>query len=276
MYEVQGAGNEGLPGSYAMINLRKYGIPPFKVAVVHGGPGAPGEVAPVCRELSPIAGILEPLQTKATLEGQVQELHDVLKKDADLPIVLIGHSWGAMLGFILTARYPSLVKKLILVGSGPFEGKYADNIVPDRLNRLGEEERIEAFNLIEIINDPTTGDKDKPMARLGELFAKADTFNALPQKSETLEFSEEINRKVWAETKKLRVSGELLEMGKKIKCPVVAIHGDYDPHLAEGVKEPLSRVLTDFQFILLEKCGHEPWIERYARDAFYNILKRNI
>ena len=31
-------------------------------------------------------------------------------------------------------------------------------------------------------------------------------------------------------------------MGRKIKCPVVAIHGDYDPHLAEGVREPLSRV----------------------------------
>jgi pimeloyl-ACP methyl ester carboxylesterase len=259
-----------------MKNLRVYGKKPYNVAVIHGGPGAPGEMAPVARELAYVTGVLEPLQTKSTLEGQVQELHDVLKKNGDLPIVLIGWSWGAMLGFIFTARYPSFVKKLVLVGGGPFEQKYADNITPARLNRLTEEERVEAFNLIDIINGPATGDKDKPMARLGELFAKADTYAPLPQKSEVLEFSEEINRRVWAQAKELRISGELLRVGKQIRCPVVAIHGDYDPHLAAGVREPLSRVLKDFKFILLEKCGHEPWIEKYARDRFYVILKNEL
>ncbi len=259
-----------------MKNLRLYGSKPYTVAVVHGGPGAAGELAPIAKELSSVAGTLEPLQTKNTLEGQVQELRDVLEKNADLPVILIGHSWGAMLGFILTSRYPALVKKLVLVGSGPFEERYADNIVGERLNRLSESERIEALDLIEKINDAVTTDKDKPMARLSELFAKADTYSLLPQRSEALEFSEEINRKVWAQAKKLRISGELLSLGKKIECPVVAVHGDYDPHLAEGVREPLTRVLKDFKFILLEKCGHEPWLERYARDEFYKILREEI
>jgi pimeloyl-ACP methyl ester carboxylesterase len=259
-----------------MKNLRKYGKSPYTVAVVHGGPGAPGELAPVARELSSLSGALEPLQTKSTLEGQVQELRGVLKEHADLPVILIGHSWGAFLGFIVAARYPALVKKLILIGSGPFEQKYADNIAGDRLNRLSEEERIEAINLIDIINGSAAGDKDKSMARLGALFAKADTYAPLPVKSEALEFSEEINRLVWAEAKELRISGELLEMGKKIECPVLAIHGDYDPHLAEGTKVPLARVLKDFRFILLEKCGHEPWMERFARDKFYELLRREI
>jgi pimeloyl-ACP methyl ester carboxylesterase len=260
-----------------MNNFRIYGHKPYTVAVVHGGPGAPGEIAPVARELSSFAGVLEPLQTKNTFKGQVRELHDVLERQADLPVILIGHSWGGFLSFIVTARYPSLVKKLVLVGSGPFEEKYADNIVPDRLNRLSEDDRIEAIKLIEIINDPTAPDKDRPMARISALFAKADTYAPLPaQKSEALEFSEEINRKVWAEAKKLRISGELVEMGKQIKCPVLSIHGDYDPHLAEGVREPLSRVLENFRFILLEKCGHEPWLEKYAKDKFYEILKKEI
>jgi len=258
-----------------MKNLRKYGRSPYTVAVVHGGPGAPGEVAPVARELSSLTGVLEPLQTKSTLEGQVQELRGVLKEHADLPVILIGHSWGAFLSFIVAARYPALVKKLILIGSGPFEQKYADNIAGDRLNRLSEEERIEAINLIDIINGSAAGDKDKSLARLGVLFAKADTYDALPpeKEPEPLGASEEINRKVWAEAKELRISGELLEMGKKIKCPVIAIHGDYDPHLAEGTKVPLVRVLKDFTFVLLEKCGHEPWMERYARDKFFRILR---
>jgi pimeloyl-ACP methyl ester carboxylesterase len=262
-----------------MKNLRKYGQSPYTVAVVHGGPGAPGELAPVARELSSLTGVLEPLQTKSTLEGQVQELRGVLKEHADLPVILIGHSWGAFLSFIVAARYPALVKKLILIGSGPFEQKYADNIAGDRLNRLSEEERIEAINLIDIINGSAAGDKDKSMARLGALFAKADTYAPLPPllpEKEVFAVSEEINRLVWAEAKELRISGELLEMGKEIKCPVLAIHGDYDPHLAEGTKVPLARVLKDFRFVLLEKCGHEPWMERFARDKFYELLRREI
>ena len=260
-----------------MKNLRKYGREPYIVAVVHGGPGAPGSVAPVARELSRNLGILEPLQTEDSLEGQIEELYKVLITNADLPVILVGHSWGAWLIFITAARYPEIVKKLVLVASGTFEQRYADNISGDRLIRLSEKERIEAINLIEIINESVIGNKDKSMARLGELFAKADTYVPLPaQKSETLGVSEEINRKVWAEAQQLRVSGELLELGKKIQCPVAAIHGDYDPHLAEGVREPLSRVIKDFTFTLLAKCGHEPWQEKYARDEFYEILRKEI
>lgn len=261
-----------------MKNLRKYGHSPYTVAVVHGGPGAPGYMWSVARDLSKDIGVLEPLQTKNSLEGQIQELREVLEKNAELPAVLLGHSWGAMLTYIVTARYPALVKKLILVGSGPYEQKYADNISGDRLNRLSEKERIEEFNLVEIINSAGAAKRDKAMARHGELLEKADTFAPLPaeKEPEPLPVSEEINRLVWAEAKKLRVSGELLKMGRKIKCPVIAIHGDYDPHPAEGVREPLSRVLKDFKFILLEKCGHYPWLEKFARDEFFRVLREEI
>jgi pimeloyl-ACP methyl ester carboxylesterase len=259
-------------------NLRKHGDPPYKVAVVHGGPGAPGYMAAVARELSKVTGVLEPLQTKVSLEGQVEELHDVLVKNAALPVILIGHSWGAMLSYIVTAHYPKLVRKLILIGSGPFKEKYAENITPERLNRLSEKDRIEFFRLVDTIDRPGALGKDKALARLGELTAKADVYASLPpeKEPEPLSVSEGINRKVWAEAKELRVSGELLAMGKKIKCPVVAIHGDYDPHPAEGVRGPLSKVLTDFRFILLEKCGHYPWLEKYARETFLKILKDEI
>jgi pimeloyl-ACP methyl ester carboxylesterase len=257
-------------------NLRKYGNKPFSVAVIHGGPGAPGEVAPVARELSSVRGILEPLQTADTLDGQILELKSVLEKDGALPVILAGHSWGAMLGFILAARYPSLVQKLILVGSGPFEEKYTVNILGTRLSRLDEEDRVELLSLIEVLDDPATKDKSAPMARFGALCARADAYDPLPHEDEALEFRHDINSNVWQEAESLRSSGELLEMGKKIMCPVLAIHGDYDPHPPEGVKEPLSRILKNFRFVLLEKCGHTPWLERHARDRFYEVLKNEI
>lgn len=120
-------------------NLRKYGNEPFNVAVIHGGPGAPGGMAPVARELSQICGVLEPLQTANAIEGQILELKDILENNADSPVILIGHSWGAWLSYIFAAQYPQLVKKLILVGSGSFEEKYLSTMKTNRTSRLIED-----------------------------------------------------------------------------------------------------------------------------------------
>ena len=259
-----------------MLNLRKYGNKPFRVAVIHGGPGAPGEMALVARELSSITGVLEPLQTATKLEGQVRELKTVLAKNAALPVTLIGFSWGALLSFIFTARHPSFVRKLILIGSAPYEGKYALNITQTRLSRLGEAEREQAFSLMQTLNAPAIADKNTSLARLGKLLSRADSYDPLPHDDEILECRYDIYQGVWEQAAELRSSGKLLELGKKIQCPVVAIHGDYDPHPAAGVVEPLSRTLKDFRFIMLEKCGHRPWLERNARDRFNNILKEEV
>jgi len=259
-----------------MRNLREYGSKPFRTAVIHGGPGAPGEMAPVARELSAVGGVLEPLQTAATIEAQVQDLRTVLEGHGDLPVTLIGFSWGAMLSFILTARHPSLVRKLVLIGSGAYEEQYAANIMETRLSRLGEEERAEALSLMETLDDPAVSDKNTPMARLGELISGADSYDPLPHNSDVLECRYDIYESVWEQAREMRSSGELLALGKGIRCPVVAIHGDYDPHPSEGVRVPLSRVLGDFRFILLEECGHCPWIERSARGRFYDILKSEL
>jgi len=259
-----------------MANLRKYGLEPFPIAVIHGGPGASGEMAPVARELSSIIGVLEPLQTATTLEAQVRELEAVLEKNGDLPLTLIGFSWGAMLSFIFAARYPSFVRKLILIGSAPYDDKYAANIAQTRLGRLTEREREQAFSLMQILNYSSIADKNTTFARLGKLLSKADSYNPLSSDDEMLECRYDVFQGVWEQAEQLRSSGKLLELGKRIRCPVVAIHGDYDPHPAEGVAEPLSHILKDFRFILLEKCGHRPWLEVSARDKFYNILKKEL
>jgi len=259
-----------------MKNLRKYGDSPFNLAVIHGGPGAPGEMAPVARELSAFRGVLEPLQTAVTLDGQVRELREILEKHGNLPVTLIGFSWGAILSFIFTAQHPQLVKKLILIGSGPYEEKYAANITKTRINRLGKKDRENFLRLAETLNDPSAKNKNEALCSFGKLISKADTYDPLPYKDELLECSYESFKGVWEEASELRSCGKLLELGKEICCPVVAIHGDYDPHPFEGVKEPLFRVLKDFRFILLEKCGHMPWIEREAKERFYSLLRNEI
>ncbi|MGB8657968.1 MAG: alpha/beta hydrolase [Candidatus Zixiibacteriota bacterium] len=259
-----------------MRNPRTYGKAPFNVAVIHGGPGAAGEIAPVARELASGWGVLEPLQTNSSLEGQIDELKTVLEKNGDPPVTLIGFSWGAWLSCLVTAYDPSLVKKLILIGSGPFEEIYAARIQETRLNRLSEEERTEVESLCEILDNPVAKNKGAAFTRFGASFSKVDAYDPIIDESEVVAYDPNIFQSVWKDAAELRRSGKLLEMAKQIKCPVVAIHGDYDPHPAEGVRKPLTAVLKSFRFVLLKNCGHKPWIERQARDRFYEVLKEEL
>ena len=95
-------------------------------------------MAPVAKELSSVAGILEPLFKLRTINGQLEELYNVISDFAEIPVILAGHSWGAWLIYIFAAHYPEIVSKIILIGSGPFKEEYARSITKVRLNRLIE------------------------------------------------------------------------------------------------------------------------------------------
>ena len=140
-------------------------------------------MASVARELSAVKGVLEPFQTETTLEGQVRELRSVLERDGRVPVTLVGFSWGAFLSWMIAARYPALVGKLILVGCPPFEEQDAASITKTRLERLTPENRMEAQALLEQLDKPFAPgkerDKNALLARLGNLLARADTFDPL-------------------------------------------------------------------------------------------------
>jgi pimeloyl-ACP methyl ester carboxylesterase len=259
-----------------MNNCRTWGNAPFAVAVIHGGPGAAGEMAPVAREISLSQGVIEPFQTEQTVTGQVRELKNVLTDQGDRPVTLIGHSWGAILSFIVTAKNPALVKKLILVSSGVFDDACAAGITNTRLNRLSQKDREVLDALATKLNDPKTRDKNRIFAELGTVIDTADIWDPLLHTSEGVEYRYDIYENVWKQAQEMRTSGELVALGTHIHCPFVAIHGDFDPHPADGVQIPLSRVIKNFRFILLENCGHRPWLERSAKTRFYEILNEEL
>ncbi|MEO7001077.1 MAG: alpha/beta hydrolase [Ktedonobacterales bacterium] len=257
---------------------RIYGVAPYTVIVVHGGPGALGSLAPVARELAPQYGVLETLHTALSVDGQLDELRAAITSVAQPPVALIGHSWGAMLGVLFAARYPALVGKLILIGSGVYEDSYAQGIDSTRLQRLSAVDRAEIQRLAAALDEPNIRDADAVFARLGALFAKADTYNPLPGEPEqdALSPQKDVFEAVWPEAAALRRRGIFLEAADQLQCPVVAIHGEYDSHPVAGIQEPLARTVKDFRLIVLAHCGHEPWIEREARDTFYRVLREEL
>lgn len=259
-----------------MESFRKYGKEPFKVAVIHGGPGASGYMKPVAEKLSEVEGVIEPFQSEGTIDGQVEELRMMLKINCCLPVTLIGHSYGAWLSVIFASENPEYVKKIILVGCGPFDDEYASVITETRLNRLSEKDISELNKLKLELNNPSNKNRKDVFKKFGEISSKADYYKPINFSDDILDYQPDIFQAVMREALYLRKSGKLLKMAGRIKCPLVAIHGDYDPHPYKGVSEPLSKVIKDFRLILLDDCGHYPWNEVNAKEKFYEILKKEL
>ena len=245
------------------MNCREYGNRPYNVIVVHGGPGAIGSCAGICKGLSNDFGVLEILQSKNSIQELVDEMLDIIQSYKIKPVVLIGHSWGAWLSFIFTSLHPECISKLILVGSGLFDAKYFPQLVEAanvKIMPSAQEDDIKAANLYELNIDYN------PYSYC----LLPDAFNDM------IDFNEEQSKSLMGEIMPIRDSGELLNYADSIHCPVVAIHGENDPHIIDGVKVPLESRLSNFKMYVLEKCGHEPWKEYYAKDKFFKILKKEL
>lgn len=148
--------------------------------------------------------------------------------------------------------------------------------MPRRLSRLSPQNKSRAEELLKMVQETKVKDNNL-LAEFGAMMAKADAYNPLPiQAKDEVKVRLDIYQSVWTEADELRRSGKLLDYGKKITCPVIVIHGDYDPAPFEGIKEPLAEVLANCKFILLEKCGHHPWYEKEAKDKFYEVLRQEL
>ncbi len=259
-----------------MRNYRIYGEKPYKVVVVHGGPGAPGSLGYLAKVISKNQSVLEPFQTANSVNGQIEELHSFITDNcSEGKVKIIGHSWGAWLAYLYAAAHPEKVEKLILIAAGSFDERYNFNLTKLRLSRLSEEDRNEAQGIINWMNKSENLDNEK-LKRFCDLMERSDLYDCEDVDNGEIEFQPTIFQSVWTEADRLRRFGDLIQLGRKIKCPVLAIHGNYDTHPAKGVEEPLSKIIKKFKFVNLDNCGHYPWREKFAKHTFFNILETEL
>lgn len=258
-----------------MATFRYYGDEPFNLIVLHGGPGVAGTMASVAKELGKKCGVIEPMVLAETITEQLKECTEALLL-ATKPAVLIGHSWGAWLGFLLAAQHSQGIQKLILIGCGSFVEEHVATMNMIRESRLSQSDQKRLEELKSLLNHGHADEKAEAFLELGRIMDGVDSYSLLPTKEEDVLVRPQIFSGLMKEINTLRSEGSLLSIAKEIQCPVVAIHGRHDPHLPVGVRDPLKEHVKDFRFILLDNCGHTPWRERYARDHFFSCLEEEI
>jgi pimeloyl-ACP methyl ester carboxylesterase len=58
-----------------------------------------------------------------------------------------------------------------------------------------------------------------------------------------------------------------------IKTPVLMVHGTFDPHPGRLIEQGLRPHLPQLEYREFEKCGHYPWLEKAAADAFFTLVR---
>ena len=104
------------------IEIRASGSAGPTIVVLHGGPGAPGSVGALARELGRDSRVIEPLRRRSgavplTVERHVADLAAVAPPRA----TLVGWSWGAMLALSFAARHPERTAAVALIGCGTYD-----------------------------------------------------------------------------------------------------------------------------------------------------------
>lgn len=253
--------------------VRLYGKAPYKIVLVHGGPGAIGSLKGFARELNALSqiGVVEAIQSKYSIAELIEELYYQIKEHCSGRISLIGHSWGAWLAALFAEKYPELVEHVILVGCGPLEDTYVSEIGARRLQNLSDENSAILQKLMD--NQATDGDMEK----IPKVLERSDNYCLENRKlHEADKTDSKMYHSIWEEAAKLRSSGDLLKLFKQVKSKLFLIQGEMDPHPAKGVTIPLRENGVACETYILEKCGHSPFMEKYAREEFYEILIRII
>jgi pimeloyl-ACP methyl ester carboxylesterase len=226
--------------------------------------------------LAHTTGVLEPWQTARSVAGQVRELRRQIDAWASPPVVLVGHSWGAWLSVLLAVEHPESVRRLVLIGSAPFRARDALRTARRRSLRLSSTERAELSTLWEDATHPRRKLSPRSLRRLTELFEAADAYDPVPHPGPDEPFDPRIFSDVWPEAERLRSSGALERSLRRVKVPVLVLHGREDPHPSRGVVGPLRQEGVDLRVVVFDRCGHEPWWERHARAPFFRELRKEI
>ncbi len=255
-----------------MLETREYGTSGPPVVLLHGGPGAPGTMAPIGRELSYSFRLLEPFQRRSgdiplTIAAHIADLLELVQArcPGDRP-ALVGSSWGATLALAFAAEHPDVAGPVVLIGSGTYTAESSDEFHRrlDRLISPGVQARLD-----EARNIP---DADKALAAAGDVLTGPYSHEPLTTDIEIAWADARGHKETNDDWKRRRDEGTYPAAFTAIESPVLMLHGEADPHPGAMIRNSLLPALPQLEYIEYDRCGHYPWIEHHARDRFFRDL----
>src|SRR5215470_18351798 len=87
------------------------------------------------------------------------------------------------------------------------------------------------------------------------------------------EVDAQAHHETWDDMVRLQAEGIYPAAFAAIKVPILMVHGTFDPLPGRLIFTGLRPYLPQLEYRELERCGHYPWLERDAADAFFSLVR---
>ncbi|HEX5111914.1 MAG TPA: alpha/beta fold hydrolase [Saprospiraceae bacterium] len=265
------------------------------VYVLSGGPGInPTYMQPICDELSKTYQTIlvhqrgtgkshvEVNKENINIDLYSQDIRAIKEKLHHQKIILLGHSWGGMLSMHYATTYPDDVDQMLLISSGGCSMNFYHYFGNNIRSRLSEEDKAFVALLDEYFNKVW----DLPMSD-----SLRDALNWLATEEVNIMTKAYFYDKSLAATNRTSVADinfrvletmvqslfaadwDLAPKLKNINIPTLILQGRQDPIDLETARV-IQAAIPNSKLVILEKCGHFPWIEQ--KEEFFGALQKFI
>ena len=263
-----------------LMRVRTYGQSGHSLVALHGGPAARGSAAPVARSLADSFRVFEPWQRGSsdqplTVARHVADLHDLIETRCDgARPAIVGESWGAMLALAYAAAHPHTAGPLVLIGCGTFDLDARARMRQLLAERTDDDLQRQLDRLPHDIPDP-----QQRLKRMLDLTLSLYAYDPVPDdpnadpEARDEPFDTQAHTETWNDMLRQQELGLYPAAFAAITSPVLMLHGDYDPHPGDMIRDSLIPHIPHLEYRQWDRCGHSPSQERWARDEFVVVMR---
>ena len=117
--------------------------------------------------------------------------------------------------------------------------------------------------------DARFSDEAERIAEVHRLSDPLYTYSRAAEDDDRIErFDPKGHLESWNDMLRLQESGVYPAAFSSIECPVLMLHGAYDPHPGAMIRASLEPSVPHLEYHEFDECGHSPWVEEHAREPF--------
>jgi pimeloyl-ACP methyl ester carboxylesterase len=177
-----------------------------------------------------------------------------------------------MLALCYAASHPDAAGPIVLVGCGTFDASSRARMKEILRERTSAELQDQLARITAVTSD--AADLHMKRYKLTRDLSVYDRAEPWPEREEFEPLDVRAHQETWDDMMRLVSDGTCPGAFTRIRSDVLMLHGDYDPHPGPMIYESLRPFIRTLEYREFARCGHSPWLERFARAEFFSTLKK--
>ena len=200
-------------------------------------------------------------ESEPALTQWLQDMADVLPQR---PVILWGHSWGALQALLFANKYPERVRALILNNPVDPELESLEHIETKRFVHPYVESKLSLQDI-----DTANEERHRFRSKIASYFLDAETGWKYSEQFDHSDTNSALNVQIWQEYRQMPLgNSDLEQLSPKLYGLIYCKH---DVLMPENLAW-YSTIIPRGRHYVIENCAHFPWVE--SPDEFYPLLRR--